>query len=142
MVRRFHHVIAVSEHDKKLMSAWVRPARLRLFQPGVDTEQFHPGPKAGDGKASGAVYVGAMDWEPNVDAVEYFCREIWPGVQARVPEARFRIVGRNPGERVRRLAGNSVEVTGRVPSVIDHLHEATVVVVPLRIGGGTRHEDL
>jgi glycosyltransferase involved in cell wall biosynthesis len=137
MVRRFHHVIAVSEHDKKLMSAWIDGARLTVVPTGVDTKQFHPVPKSGQGKPL-VVFVGAMDWEPNVDSVEYFCREIWPAVLARVPSAQFRIVGRNPDGRVRRLANDSVEVTGRVPSVIDHLREAAVVVVPLRIGGGTR----
>jgi glycosyltransferase involved in cell wall biosynthesis len=84
------------------------------------------------------LFVGAMDWEPNVDAAEYFCREIWPSIQAKVPEARFRIVGRNPHRRVQRLASNSVEVAGSVPSVVDHLRESAVVVVPLRVGGGTR----
>jgi glycosyltransferase involved in cell wall biosynthesis len=84
------------------------------------------------------VFVGAMDWEPNVDAVEFFCRDIWPMVRAKVPEAKFRIVGRNPVRRVQQLADASIEVTGRVPSVIDHLRDAAVVVVPLRIGGGTR----
>jgi glycosyltransferase involved in cell wall biosynthesis len=79
-----------------------------------------------------------MDWEPNVDAVEHFCREIWPDILAKVPNAHFRIVGRNPGARVQRLTSDSVEVTGRVPAVVDHLREASVVVVPLRIGGGTR----
>jgi glycosyltransferase involved in cell wall biosynthesis len=143
VLQRFQHVIAVSEHDKKLMSAWVDAECLTVVPTGVDTEQFHPDeqPRL---KSVGAqadllvLFVGAMDWEPNVDAAEYFCREISPGVLARVPEARFRIVGRNPGARVRRLASNSVEVTGRVPSVVDHLREAAVVVVPLRIGGGTR----
>ncbi len=56
----------------------------------------------------------------------------------QIPAARFRIVGRNPDRRVQSLASSSVEVTGRVPSVINHLREAAVVVVPLRIGGGTR----
>jgi polysaccharide biosynthesis protein PslH len=79
-----------------------------------------------------------MDWEPNIDAVEYFCNEIWPLVLAKIPVARFRIVGRNPDRRVTSLAVNSIEVTGPVPSVINHLREAAVVVVPLRIGGGTR----
>ena len=79
-----------------------------------------------------------MDWEPNVDAVEYFCREIWPAVLAEFPSARFEIVGRNPSARVQRLASDTVVVTGTVPSVSDHLRDATVVVVPLRIGGGTR----
>jgi len=50
----------------------------------------------------------------------------------------FRLVGRNPDRRVKGLAGDSVEVTGRVPSVLEHLWQAAVVVVPLRIGGGTR----
>jgi polysaccharide biosynthesis protein PslH len=137
MVRRFHHVIAVSEHDKKLMSAWVDPGRLTVVPTGVDTREFHPGPKSAQQKAL-VLFVGAMDWEPNVDAVEYFCGEIWPGILGKVPNAQFRIVGRNPGSKVRRLECDSVEVTGRVPSVVDHLREAAVVVVPLRIGGGTR----
>jgi glycosyltransferase involved in cell wall biosynthesis len=79
-----------------------------------------------------------MDWEPNIDAVEYFCREIWPVVLSAHADARFQIVGRNPHPRVRRLASASVEVTGTVPSVSDYLRSATVVIVPLRIGGGTR----
>lgn len=137
MVRRFQHVIAVSEHDKNLMSAWVDAARITSVPTGVDTKHFHPGPQPAQGSPL-VLFVGAMDWEPNIDAVEYFCGEIWPGILARVPKAHFRIVGRNPGDRVRRLVCDSVEVTGRVPSVVEHLREAAVVVVPLRIGGGTR----
>lgn len=137
MVRRFDHVIAVSEHDKKLMTAWVDPARVTVVPTGVDTGQFSPSPQPGQEKPL-VVFVGAMDWEPNVDAAKYFCAEIWPLVLAKVPEAKFRIVGRNPDRRVQALAGSSVEVTGRVPSVVEHLREAAVVVVPLRVGGGTR----
>lgn len=136
-VRRFPRVVAVSEHDKRLMSTWIAPDRISVVPTGVDTEQFHPAstpPK----NSRLVLFVGAMDWEPNADAVEYFCREIWPGVLAKVPDAHFRIVGRNPGARVQRLGCASIEVTGRVPSVVEHLREASVVVVPLRIGGGTR----
>lgn len=137
MVRKFHHVIAVSEHDKKLMSAWVDSGRLSVVPTGVDTEQFRPGLEVG-GKKPLIVFVGAMDWEPNIDAVQYFCRQIWPSILATVPNAHFRIVGRNPDARVQRLGSSSVEVTGRVPSVVEHLREAAVMVVPLRVGGGTR----
>jgi glycosyltransferase involved in cell wall biosynthesis len=79
-----------------------------------------------------------MDWAPNIDGVEFFCQEIWPQVLAKVPAARFRIVGRDPQPRVKALASENVEVTGTVPSIVDHLREAAVFVVPLRIGGGTR----
>ena len=85
-----------------------------------------------------------MDWEPNVDGVEYFCTEVWPLVKAEVPQARFRIVGRNPDRRVQKWTSpsmngeGSIEVTGRVPSVVEYLRQSAVVIVPLRIGGGTR----
>jgi glycosyltransferase involved in cell wall biosynthesis len=70
--------------------------------------------------------------------VEYFASEIWPAIKADVPEARLRIVGRNPDRRVKKWASESIEVTGRVPSVVEYLHQSAVVIVPLRIGGGTR----
>jgi glycosyltransferase involved in cell wall biosynthesis len=79
-----------------------------------------------------------MDWEPNIDAMEYFCAQIWPRILAEYPDAIFQIVGRNPYSRVQRLASPSVQVTGTVPSVSDYLRDASVVIVPLRIGGGTR----
>ena len=80
------------------------------------------------------MYLGSMDWEANIDGVDWFCAEMWPRIKSVVPEAHFRIVGRNPVPRVRKLAGDSVTVTGNVPSVVEHLAEAAVVVVPLRIG--------
>lgn len=137
VVRNFHHTIAVSEHDRGLMSAWVDPSRISVAPTGVDLENFRPEASSLNGSPL-VVFVGAMDWEPNVDAVEYFCAEIWPLIREKVPSARFRIVGRNPSGRVQSLASRSVEVTGSVPSVQVHLREAAVVVVPLRIGGGTR----
>jgi glycosyltransferase involved in cell wall biosynthesis len=137
MVRKFHHIVAVSEHDRQLISEWTDPSRITVVPTGVDLQQYWPDPFPRASETL-VLFVGAMDWEPNIDAVEYFCREIWPSIQAKVPTARFRIVGRNPVRRVQRLASSSVEVTGSVPSVVDHLRESAVVVVPLRVGGGTR----
>ena len=137
MVREFHHVIAVSEHDRRLMQRWVEGSRIEVVPTGVDLEKFTIAHSALVTEPL-AVFVGAMDWEPNIDAVEFFCGEVWPLVQARVRNALFRIVGRNPDRRVLRLASNSIDVTGSVASVLEHLQEAAAVVVPLRIGGGTR----
>jgi polysaccharide biosynthesis protein PslH len=133
----FDHVIAVSDHDKKLMSAWTLPERITVVPTGVDVEQFCPGQNS-VAENPLVLFVGAMDWEPNVDAVNYFCADIWPLVLAKVPEARFRVVGRNPDHRVKALESPFIKVTGRVPSVVEHLREGAVVVVPLRVGGGTR----
>lgn len=136
-VARFPHVIAVSERDRDEMTAMTDPARLSVVPTGVDVAQYRT--VAGEeARRPNVMFLGSMDWEANVDAVEHFCRAMWPAVLRAVPDARFRIVGRNPHPRVLKLASDSVEVTGTVPSVLDYLKDAAVVVVPLRVGGGTR----
>ncbi len=148
-VRKFQRVIAVSENDRSLMTQWVDEDRVTVVPTGVDLAQYRPDPADFDPnfdpnpRAASApliTFVGAMDWEPNVDGVEYFCAEIWPSIKAEMPQARFRIVGRNPDRRIQKWASidTSIEVTGRVPSVVEHLRQSAVVIVPLRIGGGTR----
>ena len=136
-VQKFQHVIAVSENDRRLMSRWVAPDRITVVPTGVDLTEYRPDPSAPE-PGPLVTFVGAMDWEPNVDGVEYFCSEVWPTIQAEVPGAHLRIVGRNPDRRVTKWASDRIEVTGRVPSVVEHLRESAVVIVPLRIGGGTR----
>lgn len=136
-VRKFQHVVAVSQNDRALMSRWVDKSRITVIPTGVDLTHYAPDANPRE-PAPLVTFVGAMDWEPNVDGVDYFCGDIWPAILKEVPDARFRIVGRNPGRRVERWASKSVDVTGRVPSVVEHLRESAVVVVPLRIGGGTR----
>jgi glycosyltransferase involved in cell wall biosynthesis len=136
-LRRFQHVIAVSENDRNAMLSLAPGCAITVVPTGVDTEEYQPAPSV-SGNPPIVIFTGSMDWEPNIDAMEYFCGEIWPAVLSEFPEARFQIVGRNPHARVRRLASASVEVTGTVPSITDYLRAATVVIVPLRIGGGTR----
>jgi len=137
VVRKFHHVVAVSESDRALMTKWVDGDRVTVVPTGVDLGEYRPN---SDLSEPGPVvtFVGAMDWEPNIDGVEDFASEIWPAIKADVPDARLRIVGRNPDRRVKKWASESIEVTGRVPSVVEYLHQSSVVIVPLRIGGGTR----
>ena len=136
-VRRFHHVIAVSEQDRQAMKWMVDPSRISVVPTGVDLKKFQYDPNS---KPAGprVVFTGSMDWEANIDGVEYFCKEIWPLVLAKAPEARFQVVGRDPHPRVKKLASDSVQVTGTVPSIVDYLRDAAVFVIPLRIGGGTR----
>ncbi|MFZ0685789.1 MAG: glycosyltransferase family 4 protein [Terriglobales bacterium] len=134
---RFHHVIAVSENDRQQFLEMDPACDITVNPTGVDTQQFQVAPPS-TVTPPRIVFTGSMDWEPNIDAMEYFCAQIWPRILAEFPDAVFQIVGRTPLARVQRLASPSVQVTGAVPSVTDYLRDATVVVVPLRIGGGTR----
>lgn len=86
-----------------------------------------------------ALFVGALDWEPNVDAVVFLLREVWPRVRAELPGARLAVVGRSPVQRLRDADGrDGVEVHADVPSVAPHYAESALAVTPLLTGGGSR----
>jgi sugar transferase (PEP-CTERM/EpsH1 system associated) len=89
------------------------------------------------------VFVGALDYFPNVEGVSWFCREVWPHVYAQFPQARFQIVGRQPTAQIRRLALlPGVHVVGEVPDVRPYLRQARLAVIPLRIARGIQNKVL
>ena len=112
---------------------------------GVDAEFFSPQPSLPSPFAAGEqalVFTGAMDYWPNVDAVSWFARELFPALRATRPSLRFAIVGRSPTPAVQALAGNGVIVTGTVPDVRPWLQHAAAVVAPLRVARGIQNKIL
>jgi len=91
-----------------------------------------------DGREDGLVVMtGNMGYQPNVDAVNWFAKKVWPQVRAARPQLRFRIVGLRPARAIRALAGtNGIEVTGAVRDVAAELQRATLSVCPMRVGSG------
>jgi glycosyltransferase involved in cell wall biosynthesis len=84
------------------------------------------------------VFFGLLSYIPNVDGVIHFVNDIWPRIAESHPEARCKIIGGGPPPSLLELAGLKVELTGFVDDLRPHLAAASVVVVPLRMGGGTR----
>jgi polysaccharide biosynthesis protein PslH len=113
--------------------------RVFVLGNGVDTHYFSPQAGSPSPYATGElpiVFVGTMDYWPNVDAVTWFAQSILPGLRQRWPNARFHIVGRNPTAAVRALASESVHVAGTVPDTRPWLQHAAAVVAPLRVARG------
>ena len=135
--QRADHVLTVSESDRDFFSRLVDPKKVSVVPTGVDVDYFRPSTGEEQG---GLVFTGAMDWMPNEDGVFYFVREILPNIRRDVPEVTLSVVGREPSARLKALAEGEcgVRVTGRVEDIRPYVHEASVYVVPLRIGGGTR----
>jgi glycosyltransferase involved in cell wall biosynthesis len=132
------HIVAVSPADARLMRNLFGVESVSEIPTGVDLDHFAPpGPAA---HTADLVFVGSMDWLPNVDGVLHFAREVLPLIQRRRPGCTFAIVGRKPPARIQELARKipGVMVTGTVPDVRPYLWGSGVSVVPLRIGGGTR----
>ena len=134
---RFDICLCVSEEDGRELKSRCPEAAIEVVPNGVDTDYFRP-EESGEEEEC-LVFTGSMDWQPNEDAVVYFCDQILPLIQAELPEIKFLIVGSNPGDRVLRLSEiRGVTVTGWVEDVRPYISDAGVFIVPLRIGGGTR----
>ena len=89
------------------------------------------------------VFVGALDYRANIDGIKWFCKEIWPEVRRRRPDATFTLVGSRPSPLVRRLAERpGIRLAADVPDVRPYLAEAALVVVPLRIARGIQNKVL
>jgi len=141
--RQVARVVAVSEADAELMRTRFGVSKVAAVPTGVDVDWFAPpgGPEgAPAARVADLVFVGSMDWLPNVDAVHYMLREIMPLIRRRRPATSMAIVGRNPAPEILALARRApgIQVTGTVPDVRPYLWGSLVSVVPLRIGGGTR----
>lgn len=142
--REFDASIVVSTAESELFRRRVADRPVSVVPNGVDLDHF-AAPPSGPARSGVpmAVFTGSMDYEPNVDAVEYFCREILPLIRCRSPGLEFMIVGRDPIRPVRRLAREpGVIVTGAVRDVRPYLAVATVMVVPFRLGRGIQNKVL
>lgn len=114
--------------------------RVRFIANGIDLEYFSPVPVPSFGAAD-IVFAGAMDYFPNMDGAVYFARQVFPRIRAKIPNARFLVVGSRPGAAVTRLAElPGVTVTGTVPDVRPYLSASKVAVVPLRISQGIQNK--
>ncbi|MFN6105045.1 MAG: glycosyltransferase [Planctomycetaceae bacterium] len=135
--RQFTRVVAVSERDREQYERRYGWKHVDVIDTAVDIDHYRPIDCA---KLPGmVVFVGSLDWLPNVDGLQWFVADVWPLVRREHPEARLRLVGRNPNPEIQKLAEHSgVEVVGPVPDTRPWLAEAEVSIVPLRIGGGTR----
>lgn len=112
-----------------------------VLRNGVDLEYYRPAPD--EAEPGHLVFVGVMDYFPNVDGCVHFVREVLPRVRERHPAARFTIVGSRPSREVERLADEpGVEVTGFVDDTRAHLRKAAVSVAPLRIARGIQNKVL
>ena len=132
----FGHVVC-STREKDELLARAPKARVTIIENGVDMERFAPASDGGPRRR--LVYIGTMDYYPNVEAVTWFTRRIWPRVRERFPEWRLTLVGGNPWQAVRDLGKEpGVEVTGTVPDVRPYYRDAVASIVPLHTGGGTR----
>jgi polysaccharide biosynthesis protein PslH len=131
-------VYLCSAADERHLLDQLPGVRTAVIPNAADVEYFHPRPTDPPPDGRTVVYFGLLSYVPNVDGVIHFVKDIWPRIAETHPEARCKIIGGRPPQSLLALAGPRVELTGFVSDLRPHLAAAAAVVVPLRLGGGTR----
>lgn len=148
VARAFDHCFFVSEAEAALFRQLAPESRekVHFFPNGVDSSYFAPEkpyPNPYPSRASVLVFTGAMDYWPNIDAVLFFARKVFPGIRAKFPKAWFFVVGSNPAAAVKALGKcPGIVVTGRVGDIRPFLVHARLALAPLRIGRGIQNKVL
>lgn len=143
-IRRFDATVLVSEREARQVCDPQLRRRVHVVQAGnplLIEDAIAAGEESFRRSAQHEIvgFLGAMDYQPNIDAVHWFADEIWPQILDHRPEARWMIVGRSPVRSIRDLHDrNRICVTGTVPSVQPYLKEMRVNVAPLRLARGVQ----
>lgn len=153
VMRQFDGVTFVSTAEARLFLQRAQPEppdqnKVNFFNNGVDVDFFspqraYPNPYAGAMTGNVLVFTGAMDYWPNVEAVQWFAARVLPTLRVRFPRLEFHIVGARPSAKVMALGQTTgVKVSGGVPDIRPYLAHATLAVAPLRIARGMQNKVL
>jgi len=137
MYRNADKVLTLTPQGKEELLEISPELDIAVVPHGVDVEYFSFSEL--EGKEKSLVFVGNYLHYPNVDAVLYFHKEIWPQLKSRLPEVKFYVVGQSPPPEIQNLSQDkSIIVTGRVDDVRPYLKKGRIFICPVRLGGGFR----
>jgi glycosyltransferase involved in cell wall biosynthesis len=141
-IKKFSKVVVTTDEDEQQMKVFVPNADIAIVPNGVDLETF-PYRKSDPG-GHNLVFVGGLDYFVNIDAAYFFSLEVLPLLQQKYSDLTLILVGSKPAPEVLDLTKQNpaIIVTGRVPSIAEYLHRATVAVAPLRTGFGMKIKTL
>ena len=140
-VGKFSQIVVTTDEDKQQMQEFHPQAKVTIIANGVDLDTFPYRDK--DPQGHQIVFVGGLDYFVNIDAACFFSQEVFPLIQQKFSDATLTLVGSKPSNKVKALTQNpAITVTGRVPSIAQYLHQATVAIAPLRTGFGMKIKTL
>ncbi|MFO0914635.1 MAG: glycosyltransferase [Pirellulales bacterium] len=137
---QFDLVLTVTQRDlQRLRDDFRVTTPMAVIETGVDTNFFQPQPSQPTVPGR-LLFLGSLDWMPNIDGMKWFAAEIYPRIREAHPGVTLQIVGRRPDPAITRLAAEdpSIEVIGNVADVRPYVAQCDLFLVPLRVGGGSR----
>jgi glycosyltransferase involved in cell wall biosynthesis len=130
---RYDLLLAITEVDASIAKTYNKQVLTVPF--GIDTEHLKQTGLTEDWKC---YHLGAMDWLPNAEAINWFLSEIWPAIHVNNPAVTFYYAGRNMPDSFKALKIPGVICAGVVPDADEFIADKNILIVPLRSGGGIR----
>lgn len=138
---KFSNIVVTTPDDQQQIQEFCPSANIAIIPNGVDFSHFPC--RTHDPGGYRLVFMGAMDNVANIDAARFFSQEVFPKIRQQYPAATLELVGAHPVPEVLELGDHpGIVVTGKVPSMVEYLHRATVCVVPMRTGFGIKNKTL
>jgi glycosyltransferase involved in cell wall biosynthesis len=132
-------VWVVTGADRRAMRLVAGVSNVDVLPNGVDGEHYRPLGRPQEERS--CVFWGRLDFGPNVQALEWFCRGVWPSVRREAPDARFIVYGFNPSGAVRSLVGrDGIDLVPDLPDLRPEVSRHSVVVLPFVSGGGIKNK--
>ncbi len=142
-LNKFTHKIVVADRDRIALQQTAPESIISVIPNGVDIRQFQPSVSLAHGDERRLIFTGNLSYSPNQDAIRHFVEEVWPLVRQHDANCEFHIVGAQPPRWIRDLDGiKNIRVHANVPSMADHLRQATLAVMPLRAASGIQNKVL
>src|SRR5256885_2057642 len=139
--RHARAAVVVNERERNALAQIAEDARVEVVPNGIDLDAFQP--YGAPARARTVIFCGVMNYAPNEHAATWLAEAVWPHVTRRRHDARLLLVGADPTDRVRSLAGDpSITVTGTVPDVRPFLWKSAVAVAPLMTARGIQNKVL
>ncbi|MCY1500851.1 sugar transferase, PEP-CTERM/EpsH1 system associated [compost metagenome] len=135
-INRFNQVFAISHHDRQNFLKFGCQTRLDVFPVAIDLHKY----EADLSKTSFPTlfHLGAMDWRPNKEGLEWFLDEIWPDIEELSSELRFYIAGKKMQKQFFEYDSENLIVEGEVFDAVEFMNSKAIMIVPLLSGSGMR----
>lgn len=142
--RRCDKLIVMSNEDKNFIASIIKnPAKIEVVSNGVDSQWFK-NKKRKNPKQPTILFVGTFKWLPNVEAVNYLVKKIWPLIKNQISNAKLWIVGNAPTQQIQNYQhqDQSIKVSGQISDIRDAFKQAHILIAPVLSGKGTRYKIL
>lgn len=138
---KFSAIVVTTQVDRRQIESYNPEGKIKVIPNGVDIDQYPR--RISDPGGHRLIFMGSMDNRPNLEAVRFLCLGVFPEIRKRYPEATLELVGAKLVPEILELGENEgITVIGRVSSLAEYLHKATVCVVPTRTGSGIKNKTL